>query len=49
MVESSGDSGEGINEGAIKIKNESANHGNAIIAVNGFFERCFDRRGKFWE
>jgi hypothetical protein len=49
MVESSGDPRKRIDERAIKIKDQSANHGVAIIVVSGFSEPCFDRYEKFWE
>jgi hypothetical protein len=49
MVESRGDSRKGIDERAIKIKDQSANHGFAIIGVSGFSQPCFDRYEKFWE
>ena len=49
MVESGSDSRKGIDKSTIKIKNKSANHGVAIIGVNGFSEPCFDRYEKFWE
>ena len=43
MVECCRDSGEGIDEGAIEIENQSANHGLAIMGKGEFFEACFDR------
>ena len=49
MVERRCDSGEGIDKGAIEIKNKSANHGAAIIGYDGIFEPCFDRVGRLWK
>jgi hypothetical protein len=49
MVESSCDSRKGIDECAIKIKDQSADHGVSVIGMGGFSEPCFDRYEKFWE
>ncbi len=49
VVQSCGDAGEGIDKGAIEIKDESAYHAAAIGGEDGKFEPCFDRKSGLWE
>lgn len=49
VVESRRNAGEGIDEGAVEIKDESANHEGEVARWEQFSEPCFDRSGRFWK